>query len=115
MSDKVRSYRDLVLWQKAVDLVTDIYSVTAVFPKPELYGLADQMRRSAVSIPSNVAEGQGRASKGEFIQFLCHARGSIFELETQIVIAMNLGYVSRDAEARLASKATEWRKYSMAY
>ena len=65
----LRSYRELVAWQKAVDLVIDVYSITKGFPREEVYGLASQMRRSAVSIPSNVAEGQGRATKGEFIQF----------------------------------------------
>jgi four helix bundle protein len=103
----VRSYRELVVWQKAVDLVTEVYSMTKDFPRDEVYGLTSQLRRSAVSIPSNVAEGQGRATKGEFIQFLCHARGSLFELETQLLIAGKLGYITPDVEGSVTSKATE--------
>ena len=78
----VRSYRDLVAWQKAMALVTNVYRYTEPFPKAEIYGLASQLRRAAVSIPSNIAEGQGRASTGEFKQFLGHARGSLLEVET---------------------------------
>jgi len=104
---RLSSYKDLVVWQKAVDLVSEIYAATRSFPRDEIYGLANQLRRSAVSTPSNIAEGQGRATKGEFIQFLCHARGSMFELETQVVIAAKLGYVSPEAEQRLSLQATE--------
>ena len=103
----VRSYRELVVWQKAVALVTDVYSITKGFPRDEIYGLTSQLRRSAVSIPSNIAEGQGRATKGEFIQFLCHARGSLFELETQTVIAKELGYITLETEKRMTAEATE--------
>ena len=103
----VNSYRQLIAWQKAVDLVTDIYAVTRSFPQSELYGLVSQLRRSAVSVPSNIAEGQGRATKGEFLQFLCHARGSLFELETQVVIAGQLAFISAEQEGRLTAKATE--------
>src|SRR5580704_15940652 len=104
---RLRSYRELVVWQKAVDLVTEVYRITNSFPRDEIYGLISQLRRAAVSVPSNIAEGQGRATKGEFIQFLCHARGSIFELETQIVIARKLGYIADEAEQRLISQSTE--------
>jgi four helix bundle protein len=107
MGVRLSSYRDLVVWQKSIELVTEAYSVTKEFPREEIYGLTSQIRRSAVSVPSNIAEGQGRATKGEFIQFLCHARGSLFELETQIVIARNLGYVAVGAEERLGAKITE--------
>ena len=103
----LRSYRELIAWKKSVDLVTEIYSVTKEFPRDEIYGLTSQLRRSAVSVPSNIAEGQGRATKGEFIQFLCHARGSLFELETQIVIAEGLGYITPEIESRIASKISE--------
>src|SRR5271165_4285467 len=85
-------YRDLLVWQKAIELVTDIYRVTREFPKDELYGLTSQLRRASVSIPSNIAEGQGRLTRGEFRQFLGHAKGSICEVETQLIIAHNLGY-----------------------
>ena len=87
-----QSYRDLIAWNKAMELVTEIYRVTHNFPKEELFGLMSQLRRAAVSIPSNIAEGKGRLSKGEFRQFLGNARGSLAELETQILIAQNLNY-----------------------
>ena len=103
----LRSYRELVVWQKAIALVIDVYSITKEFPRDEIYGLTSQLRRSAVSVPSNIAEGQGRATKGEFIQFLCHARGSLFELETQIAIAKELGYIAPEAEERITVQVTE--------
>ena len=103
----LRSYRELVAWQKAVALVTDVYAITKELPRAEIYGLTSQLRRSAVSIPSNIAEGQGRATKGEFIQFLCHARGSLFELETQIIIARKLGYIAPAVEGRVTAQVTE--------
>jgi four helix bundle protein len=86
----VRSYRDLVVWQKSMALVINVYRCTQAFPKAEKYGLAAQSRRAAVSVPSNIAEGQGRISTGEFKQFLGHARGSLLEIETQISIAQEL-------------------------
>jgi four helix bundle protein len=104
---QINNYKQLIVWQKAVDLVTDIYRVTKTFPPSELYGLVSQLRRSAVSIPSNIAEGQGRATKGEFLQFLCHARGSLCELETQVIIAAKLGFVSNETEQRLSEGITE--------
>lgn len=86
-------HRDLLAWQKAMNLVKDIYRCTASFPKHELYGLASQLRRAAVSIPSNLAEGANRNSRREFYQFVGMARGSLAELETQVEIACDLGYV----------------------
>jgi four helix bundle protein len=86
-------YQDLRAWQRAIELVERIYAVTSKLPQEEMFGLKSQLRRCAVSIPSNIAEGQGRATRGEFQQFLGHARGSLYELETQIVIAAKLGYV----------------------
>ena len=88
-----RDYRDLVVWQKAMEMVTEIYRITQAFPREEIYGLTSQIRRAAISIPSNIAEGQGRLTRGEFRQFLGHAKGSLAELETQILIAQNLGYI----------------------
>ena len=76
-----------MVWQKAIALVIEVYEITKAFPRDEIYGLTSQLRRSAVSVPSNIAEGHGRSTTGEFVQFLCHARGSLFELETQIVVA----------------------------
>ncbi len=87
------SYKDLIAWQKAMHLVTDIYRATATFPREEIYGLTSQVRRAAVSIPSNIAEGQGRLSKKDFNHFLSQARGSLMEIETQLQIAQNLGYL----------------------
>jgi four helix bundle protein len=87
-----QSFRDLLVWQKSMTLVTQVYSITRGFPREELYGLTSQIRRAAVSIPSNIAEGQARLTRGEFRQFLGHAKGSIAELETQLLIAESLGY-----------------------
>ena len=101
------TYRELIVWQKAMALVRDIYLQTRKFPKEELYGLAAQMRRSAVSVPSNIAEGQGRLSKGEFRQFLGMARGSLLELETQILITAELHYVDGKSSERLVSQTQE--------
>ncbi len=78
----VRSYRDLNVWKKSIELVTEIYRCTQLFPKQETYGLTSQMRRAAVSVPSNIAEGHARVSTGEFRQFLGHALGSLVEIET---------------------------------
>jgi four helix bundle protein len=104
---RVSSYRDLVAWQKSVELVTDIYAATSKFPSEEAFGLTSQLRRCAVSVPSNIAEGQGRATKGEFIQFLAPVRGSLFELETQVHIAGKLGYLSEECRGRLGMQVEE--------
>lgn len=92
----MNSYKDLVVWQKAIDLSIDIYSLTKDFPKEEMYGLVSQIRRSAVSIPSNIAEGQARKYHQQFSHFLSIAQESLAELETQIIISMRLGYVTGD-------------------
>src|SRR5262249_16555781 len=85
-------YKDLLVWQKGIKLVKQIYELTSVFPAEEKYGLVSQMRRAAVSIPSNIAEGQARHTTGEFVQFVSHAEGSVAELDTQLIIAIELGY-----------------------
>ena len=103
----VRSYRDLVVWQKSMALVINVYRCTQAFPKAEMYGLAAQLRRAAVSVPSNIAEGQGRISTGEFKQFLGHARGSLLEIETQISIAQSLGYVPQESCEPLLRQCAE--------
>ncbi len=96
-------FKDLVAWQKAMELVIEVYSVSERFPKRETYSLADQIRRAAVSVPSNIAEGQAHFSRREFCHFLHHSRGSLAEVETQIMIAERLHYVtSADAEPLLA-------------
>jgi four helix bundle protein len=89
-----QDFRNLVAWQKAIAFVTDVYRATQSFPNEEKFGLTSQLRRAAVSIPSNIAEGQGRLSRGEFRQFLGQAKGSICEVETQPIIAQNLGYLT---------------------
>jgi four helix bundle protein len=90
-----KSFRDLIVWQRSIQLATAVYRLTGGFPREELYGLASQLRRSAVSVPSNIAEGQGRLSTGEFRQFLGIARGSNSELQTQLEIAPILGMGSK--------------------
>jgi four helix bundle protein len=102
-----QSYRDLIAWQKGIELVAAVYRITQTFPKEELYGLTAQLRRAAVSIPSNVAEEQGRKSKAEFRHFLHNAAGSLMEVETQLTIAAVLGYVSHQREAELLAQTNE--------
>jgi len=98
-------YQDLLAWRKAIAFVQAVYMASAQFPHEEMYGLKSQMRRAAVSVPSNIAEGQGRATRGEFQQFLGHARGSLYEVETQVVIATGLGYLSGEESDRLLADA----------
>jgi four helix bundle protein len=107
MDKTVRSYQDLVAWQKAMNLVTEIYRVSHKFPREEIFALTNQLRRAAVSVPSNIAEGQGRSSRKEFIYFLGNAKGSISEVETQIIIARNLGYIGEDDLNALLNLAAE--------
>jgi four helix bundle protein len=103
----LRSYQELIGWKKGIELVTDVYRLTQKFPKQEIYGLTSQIRRAAVSIPSNIAEGQGRMSRGEFKQFLGHARGSVFELESQVLIARNLAYLNLEEGEFLLERIVE--------
>ena len=103
----LKYYKDLLAWQKAMDLVTVIYRITQKFPKHELFSLTSQLRRAAVSIPSNIAEGQGQLSKGDFRRFLGYARGSLCELETQIIISQNLDYLTEEEVINLLDLATE--------
>jgi len=95
------SYRDLRVWQLAMEMVVGVYEQTRDFPKQEIYGLTSQMRRSAVSVPSNIAEGKGRSSDRDRAHFFCHARGSLLELETQVLIAQRLEYLPSSAAGRL--------------
>ena len=92
----MKTHKDLEVWKNSISLVTRIYSLTKDFPKEELYGLTNQMRRCAVSIPSNIAEGAARNSVKEFIQFLYIASGSLAELETQLLVSYNLTYLSEE-------------------
>jgi len=101
------AYRDLIAWRKATQLAVEIYRVTQKFPKDELYGLTSQMRRAAVSVASNIAEGKGRYSRKEFAQFLYRARGSLLELETQLFIARELQYLEPLAFRRMEDRTNE--------
>ena len=93
---KPERYEDLVVWQKGMELVKETYELTRIFPRDEKFGLVSQMRRAAVSIPSNIAEGQARHSTGEFVQFISHAEGSVAELNTQLLLSVELGFCSKD-------------------
>ena len=104
MVERIRTYRDLNIWNGGIDLVKSIYMLTEKFPRQEIYGLVSQMRRSAVSIPSNVAEGFRRHHNKEYRQFLYTALGSCAELETQLTIAKELGYISKEQELGLLEK-----------
>jgi|SRR3989344_2255300 len=106
----MKSYRELFVWQKGMDVVTEIYRFTEKFPKTEIYGLVSQMRRSAVSIPSNIAEGYARKYKQEYIQFLRIAFGSGAELETQLEIAKRLGFTAGGDIIRLENLLAEVMK-----
>jgi four helix bundle protein len=100
------SFRDLVVWQRAIQMVLEIYKLTSSFADSERFGLTNQLRRAAVSVASNIAEGYGRSTKGEYVQFLGHARGSNWEVETQLVIVKALGFGSKpllDTTERLCS------------
>jgi four helix bundle protein len=96
MEKKTQNYKDLVVWQKGIALAKVIYGLTSTFPGEEKFGLVSQMRRAAVSIPSNIAEGQARHTTGEFIQFISHAEGSVAELETQLILSIELGFANAD-------------------
>jgi len=92
---KVKHYQELIVWQKAMDLVEEVYTLSRNFPREEVYGLTSQLRRAAVSIPSNIAEGQGRRTTPDFLRHLSIAYGSLRELETQILIASRLNYLAQ--------------------
>ena len=102
-----QSYRELIAWKKARALVTEIYKSTETFPSREQYGLTSQIRRAAVSVTSNIAEGQARHSQKEFKQFLSHARGSLAEVETQIILAQDLKFLSAPEGTRLLELTAE--------
>ena len=101
------SYRDLIVWQKAMALVRSIYGATQAFPAREIYGLTNQVRRAAVAIPSDIAEGKGRISKKEFVQMLSRARGSCFEVQTQLELSGDLGFLDQDVAKTLNADAAE--------
>ena len=107
MEKRIESYRDLLVWQSAMVLAEDCYRVSKCFPKDEIYGMTSQMRRSAVSIAANIAEGYGRENRGSFVQFLRMAQGSLKELETHILLACRVGMLERDNETELLLRCEE--------
>jgi four helix bundle protein len=107
MTDEVRSYKNLVAWQKSMALVTEVYRASQEFPKEEVFGLIGQTRRAAISIPSNIAEGHARTSKKEFQYFLSNARGSLAELETHLTIAYQLTYINEMAINQVLDRVGE--------
>ena len=104
---QIKNYRDLVVWQKAMALVRQIYHASSYFPKTELFGLSQQLRRAAVSIPSNIAEGNGRGTKPDYVRFLQIARGSLFEAQTQIELSNTLGFFPVDLSSEHFSVCNE--------
>ncbi|HXY70576.1 MAG TPA: four helix bundle protein [Gemmatimonadales bacterium] len=107
MKTPLRSYRDLKLWQSGVTLALESYRVCARFPAAEVYGLASQIRRAAVSIPANIAEGYGRVHRGDYLRYLSVANGSLKEWETEMQIASDLGYVTPAEQRALMARSTE--------
>jgi four helix bundle protein len=103
----IRSHRDLIVWQKAMDLVVAVYRATETFPKSETYGLTSQIRRAVTSIPANIAEGQGRRLSKEFVYFLANARGSLWELDTHLECATRLRYLTSDIHNELQTQLDE--------
>ncbi|MDB5284784.1 MAG: four helix bundle protein [Bacteroidota bacterium] len=106
----MHKYQDLKIWQKGIDLVVNVYQATSEFPKEEKFGLTSQMRRSAVSIPSNIAEGAGRNSDNDFVRFLSIANGSSYELETQVIVANRLKLLSNESCEAVCGQLNEIQK-----
>ena len=107
MTEAIKSYRDLVVWQTGIDLTVSCYEVTREFPRDELYGLTSQIRRAATSIPANIAEGHGRDSTGQFVQFLRIAQGSVKELETHLIVAQRVNLMVAERAAQLLATCDE--------
>ncbi|MDB5011969.1 MAG: ribosomal protein [Daejeonella sp.] len=106
----MHNFKDLRVWQKSMDLTTDIYKLLACFPIDEKFGLISQLKRAAVSVPSNIAEGAGRNSNKEFSHFLSISLGSLFELETQLIISNNLNLINSDSLSEINNKISELQK-----
>jgi four helix bundle protein len=107
---KPKSYKDLLVWQRGMSLVKMVYEITTAFPMDERFGLVSQMRRAAVSVPSNIAEGQSRKTTGEFVQFISNAEGSLAELETQTMISVDLRFASPDTAKPIIYAIEELQK-----
>ena len=110
MNSGINSYRDLLVWKKSVGLVTNIYNLLPHYPKNEEFALTSQIKRAAISVPSNIAEGYGRNSTQDYIRFLNIARGSLYELETQLQISLNLKYIDDDKFDQMFQQSTEIAK-----
>ena len=110
---KVKTYKDLIVWQKAMEMTIALYQIVKKLPKEETYALGDQMRRAAISIPSNIAEGFGRNSKKEYLQFLYIANGSVYELETQLLLCVQIKYLTEVEIQPLISLLSEIGKIIM--
>ena len=106
----INSYQDLIVWQRAMVLAKDVYQLTRCFPKEEMFGLTSQVRRSSVSIAANIAEGWGRQSKGDYIHFLKVAQGSATELETEVILSSDIGFLPVENSEVLLKSLTEIRK-----
>src|SRR5205809_7981352 len=106
----VRGYKDLRVWQKGMELAKLVYELTRTFPSEEKFGLISQMRRAAVSVPSNLAEGQARNTTGEFAQFISYAEGSLAELDTQIVLSVELGFLTLEKAHLCSEQIAELRR-----
>lgn len=111
----VSTYKDLLIWQKGIKIVKEVYLICKDFPKDELYDLTSQVKRSSVSIPSNIAEGWGRNYTKSYVQFLKYSRGSLLELETQIIIAKELGFISTQNFNKIQGLITEESKMLNAF
>lgn len=103
----IKCYRDLVVWQKAMDLAVDIHALTGNFPKEELFALTNQLKRASISVPSNIAEGHGRRSTKDYLRFLNISRGSLNELETQLTLALRYGYIDSSLHDQTLEKTAE--------
>lgn len=103
----MKTFRELLVWQKSIALVTKVYKSTSLFPKEELYGLTSQIRRASISVPSNIAEGYGRKTNKEFIRFLRISMGSLFEIQTQLEIAKNINFINKEVYLDLYEDSRE--------
>ncbi len=106
----VTNYRELIVWQKSMELARVVYTLSACFPKEEMYGLVSQIRRAAVSVPSNIAEGQARRTTGEFLLFLSYAEGSLAEIDTQLLLSIAPGFVTTEQTVEAAQLLNECQR-----
>ncbi len=109
-SKKMHNFKELLIWQKGIKLATEVYKATTGFPKEEMYGISSQIKRCAVSVSSNIAEGAGRNSEKEFLHFLSISYGSLYELETQLIIAQNINFITTDKLESIVAQITELQK-----